>query len=130
MTSLGLSYPGLNSDVKAFLWNSICCPILEYGMESIMISQSDIKALKTTQGNIIKRIMGINKHSHHSKLLMALKIPVVEDVITKNSLCLYKNIFKTNTPSRDLQSALLAGYVIKGSIIKGTLLEKDCGCWL
>ena len=124
MTSMGLSYPGLNSDVKAFLWNSICCPILVYGMESIMISQSDIKALKTTQGNIIKRIMGINKRSHHSKLLMALKIPVVEDVITKNSLCLYKNIFKTNTPSRDLQSALLARYVIKGSITKGTLLEK------
>ena len=130
MTPMGLSYPGLNSDVKAFLWNSICCPILVYGMESIAISEKDLKSLKTTQGNIIKRIMGIKKRSHHSKLLKALKIPVIEDVITKNSLRLYKNIFKTDTPARDLQSVLLARYIIKGNITKGTLLEKvvKAGC--
>ena len=124
MTSMGLSYPGLNSEVKAFLWNSIGCPILLYGMESIAISAKDIKSLKTTQGNIIKRIMGIKKRSHHSKLLKALKIPLVEDIITKNSLCLYKNIFKTDTPARELQSVLLARYIIEGNITKGTLLEK------
>ena len=71
-----------------------------------------------------KRIVGIKKCSHHSNLLKALKIPLVEDVIIKNSLCLYKNIFKTNTPARDLQSVLLARYIIEGNITKGTLLEK------
>merc|ERR1712090_25705 len=75
-------------------------------------------------GNIIKRIVGIKKRSHHSNLLKALKIPLVEDVIIKNSLCLYKNIFKTNTPARDLQSVLLDRYIIEGNITKGTLLEK------
>ena len=43
LSSLGLSYPGLNSDVKAFLWKSIGCPLISYGMESIAISNSDIK---------------------------------------------------------------------------------------
>ena len=68
MASIGLSYPGLSSEVKAFLWNSIGNPILLYGMESIGITKNELNILKTTQGNIIKRVMGINKRSHHSKL--------------------------------------------------------------
>ena len=100
MTTMGLSYPGLNSDVKAFLWNSIGCPILLYGMESISISEKDLKSLKTTQGNIIKRIVGIKKRSHHSNLLKALKIPLVEDVIIKNSLCLYKKYLQNKYPCK------------------------------
>ena len=124
MTSIGLSYPGLNSDVKAFLYNSIGNPTLLYGMESIGMSKNDMSTLKTTQGNIIKRIMGLNKRSHHSKLLKSLNIPSVEDVIMKNSLCLYHNTFKTDNPARDLQATLLSEYLIKGSIIKGSLLEK------
>ena len=83
-----------------------------------------IKVLKTTQGNSIKRFMGLNKRSHHSKLLKALNIPPVEEVIQKNTIGLYRNIFKTDTPARELQSVLLARYISKGSIIKGTLLER------
>ena len=64
-----MSYPGLNSDVKAFLWNTIGYHILAYGMESINLSESDIKNLKTMQGNTIKRVMDINKRSHHSNIL-------------------------------------------------------------
>ena len=92
LSSLGLSYPGLNSDVKAFLWKSIGCPLISYGMESIAISNSDIKILKTTQGNIIKRVMGLNKRSHHSKLLKALNIPSVDDVIKKLSMSIQKHL--------------------------------------
>ena len=124
MTAMGLSYPGLNSDVKAFLWKSISSPLLAYGMESISLSNSEIKILKTTQGNTIKRIMGFNKRSHHSKILKALKIPSVDQVIQKNTLGLYRNIFKTDTPARDLQSVLLAKYITKGITIKGSLLER------
>ena len=102
MASIGLSYPGLNSDVKSFLWKSISNPILLYGMESVARSKSDINILKTAQSNIIKRIMGFDKRSHHSKLLKALKISSVDQMLKFNALRLYKNIFKTDTPARDL----------------------------
>ena len=124
LSSMGLSYPGLNSDVKAFLWNSIGSPILTYGMESIQLSKSNIKELKTTQGNIIKRVMGINKRSHNSDLLKALSIPSIEDLIQINCLRLYKNVFKTDTPAKDLQSVLLANYILNGRLVKGTLLYR------
>ena len=124
LSSMGVSYPGLNSDVKAFLWNSIGCPILTYGMESLTLSDTDIKGLKTSQGNIIKRIMGVNKRSHHSSLLKALGIPPVDMIIQNNCLRLYRNIFKVDSPARDLQSILLADYLLTGSLTKGTLLER------
>ena len=111
-----MSYTSLRSDVKAFQWITIGCPILEYGMESIDLSESDIKHLKTMQGNTMGRVMGINNRSHHSNILKALGVPTVDDVIKNNAVRLYKNIFKANTPARDLQSVLLAHFILKGFI--------------
>ena len=127
LASFGMSYPGFDSDVKAFLWNTIGCPILTYGMESIDLSESDIKHLRTLQGNTIKRVMGISKHSHHSNILKAVGVPPVDDVIKNNAMRLYRNIFKANTPARDLQSTLLAHFILKGTTIKGTLLDRIVG---
>ena len=124
LASFEMSYTGLSSDVQAFLWNTIGCPILAYGMESIDLSDSDIKHLKTVQGNTIKRVLGINKRSHHSNILKALGVPSVEDVIKNNAVRLYRNTFKANTPARDLQSVLLAHFILKGTTIKGTLLDR------
>ena len=81
-----VSYPGLNSDVKAFLWSTIGCHIHAYGMEFIDLSESDIKQLKTLQGNTIQRVMGISKLSHHSSNLQALAVPTVDDVIKDNTM--------------------------------------------
>ena len=36
-------------------------------------------------------------------------------------------MFKANTPARDLQSNLLAHFIHKGTIIKGTLLDRILG---
>ena len=124
MASMGLSYPGLNSEVKAFLWNTIGSPILAYGMESMTLSQGDLKQLNSAQGTIIKRIMGVNNRAHHSNLQKALFVPTVVKVIENNSLRLYRNIFKSNTPARNLQSVLLAEYITKGVTTKGTLLDR------
>ena len=68
--------------------------------------------------------MDLNNRSHQSSLLEALKVPPVEEIIKKNSIRLYRKIFMTDTPARELQSVLLARYITKGSIIKGTLLER------
>ena len=88
------------------------------------LSESDIKHLKTMQGNTMERVMGINNRSHHSNILKALGVPTVDDVIKNNAVRLYRNIFKASTPARDLQSVLLAHFILKGTIIKGTLLDR------
>ena len=124
LASFGMSYPVLNSNVKAFFRNTIVCSIIAYGMESIDISESDMKHLRTMQGITIKRVMGVSKHSHHSNILKALGVPTVDDVIKNNAMRLYRNIFKSNTPERHLQSTLLTHFILKGTTIKGTLLDR------
>ena len=69
LASFGMSYPGLNSDAKAFLWNTIGYPILAYDMESIDLLECVIKHLNSMQGNTIKRVTGIDKHSHPGSAL-------------------------------------------------------------
>ena len=71
--------------------------------------------------------MGINKCSHHSNILKALEVPFVDDVIKNNAVGLYRNIFKANTPARDLKSVLLAHFILKGTTIKGTVLDRIVG---
>ena len=83
LASFGMSYPGFKSYVKAFLWNIICCPVLAYGMESIDLSERDITHLRTMEGNTIKRVMGISKHSLHNNILKDLGVPFVDDVVKK-----------------------------------------------
>ena len=71
--------------------------------------------------------MGISKYSHHSNILKALGVPTIDDVIKNNAMRLYSNIFKANTPARDLQSTLLSLFILNGTIIKGTLLDRTVG---
>ena len=67
--------------------------------------------------------MGVNKWSHHSNFPQVLGIPSVDDDTKNNALKLYENIFKTNTPSRDLQSILQAHFTLKGITLKWILLD-------
>ena len=60
----GLSYPGATTDVKRYMWNSICVPVLTYGMESITINKKDMQQLETLQGNLVKQCLGLSKICH------------------------------------------------------------------
>ena len=67
MLQIGMSYQGINSDVKALLWNTISCPILAYGMKYTRLSEIDLQStllthfiLKGTpiKGTLLDRIVG------------------------------------------------------------------------
>ena len=71
LSNCGMTYPGLHTNVKCYLWNSVGAPTLLYGMESIPLSDKDVKNLRTSQSNILKGVLGLSKRNHHSKLLLA-----------------------------------------------------------
>ena len=56
------------------------------------LTQNDLRYAKSIQGNIIKRVMGLNKRSHHSNLLKALIVPSVDNVIKKLTATLHKHL--------------------------------------
>ena len=94
LQSVGMSYPGLNSEAKAHLWRTICCPTLVYGMDTIPMSTYSQKRLDTTQGCTLKHVLGIPKRNHHSQLLEALDIHKVKTIIENRTVALYNRIFK------------------------------------
>jgi hypothetical protein len=98
LSSCGMSYPGLNANVKTYLWKSIGAPTLLYGTECIPLSKSNLKDINSTQGTIVKSVMGVSKRSHHTELLQALNIEKVDSVVTRNSLNFYNRLFKVDSP--------------------------------
>ena len=88
LVASGLSYPGLNSDAKAYMWKLVCQPTLLYAQESIHLSQADLHKLESLQGTLMKKMNGICKRSHHSHLLQALDIPSVSACVHNRVLSL------------------------------------------
>ena len=124
LSCCGMTYPGLNTEVKRYLWNSVGAPTLLYGTECIPLSASDMHSLKSTQSNIIKNVLGLSKRNHHSKLLLALNIPKIDDVISKNTLGFYNRIFNVDSPLLCMQKNLLEHYIISGCSYKNTVIDK------
>ena len=123
-STAGSLYPGLNCDVKTHLWNTINCPVLTYGLETINISKTELEELQSTQGTIVKRGLGLSKRSHYHRVLQACNIPPIEEVIANNTARLYHNIFQCETPAKVFQSLLLASYIITGKAESGTILDR------
>ena len=119
-----MSYPGLHADVKSYLWKTIGSPTLVYGMDSISLPASCNADIKTCEGNIIKRVMGINKRSHHSSMFAALKVKPSCDIIRENTIGLYFRVFQVDTPLLHLQAALMSEYILQNKTINGTLIDR------
>ena len=123
-TTAGLTYPGLNCEVKTHIWNTINCPVLTYELETLHITNDELEDLKSAQGTTVKRGLGLGKRSHYHRVLKACNITPIEEVIKNNTARLYHNIFQYSTPARELQSILLSTYMMTGKIEKGTLIDR------
>ena len=124
LSDLGLAYPGLHSDVKAYLWRSVCSPTLLYGYDAIQTSKQDLDHLKSTQGSLVKKALGISNRSHHGRLLDALSINTVDYSINCRSLSTYYNVMCYDSPARDLTTHILSMYLTTGVTIPGTIMSR------
>ena len=129
-SSAGIQYPGLHASVKSYIWKCVGVPTLLFGMECIPLSLTDMNKLSSVQGCTVKNVLGLGKRNHHSKLLDSLSIPQVKDVITNNTIGLYHRIFQVSTPARDIQCQLLSQYLLHGTLVKNTLLDRVVGMGL
>lgn len=128
LQNVGFAHLGLDSEVKCYLWKTTVHPILVYGAHCLSHCAKAIQTMEKFQSNSIKRIFGFSKRSHHSKLLGALNIRSVSDVINEQKVLLYKRIFTRNTPVGNLNIVLLGQFLGENSLIPGTLLSSVVGC--
>ena len=70
---------------EIFLWKAIGVPSLTYGMNSVSLSAQNIASLESAQGTTIKHNLRLSKVACHTRLLKALQIPLVKDVIMQDT---------------------------------------------
>ena len=124
LRDVGMAYPGCASEVKTYLWNTMCQPVLLYGLESIHVSDKYSRQLETCQANLVKQCMGFSSRSRSTSLLHAINIRKVNECIKYGSASLLHRIFCIDSPVRDLCSHFLAQYLSCGELIRGTLVDR------
>jgi hypothetical protein len=117
-------YPGATSDVKCYLWKSICNPVMIYGLDSINIDKRNMQRLETLQGNLVKQSMGLSKRVHTTELMASLNINKISSIVNRNIVSLFKRIFKVQSPLKQLTIHMLSQYISKGTIVPGTIVSK------
>ena len=118
---IGMVYPGLDTNTKCYLWNTMCAPTLLYGAECIKISDPSMRRMESIQGCLIKQCLGLGKRHRHSNLLKALDIKTIESLVAQRSRSLYSRIFNIDSPARDLNLFFLESYITTGKTFPGTL---------
>ena len=77
----GMSFPGFNVDIKKYIWDSVCVSTLKYGLETMYLSNTQIRKLESLLGTLWKSSLGLSIHSHHSKFIRALNAAPVGEII-------------------------------------------------
>ena len=119
-----MSHPGASSDVKRCLWNTICTPVLTYGLESIDINESNMKKLETTQGNLLKQSLGLTKRCHSTELLQSMNVHMIKNLVNRNTVSLFRRIMSVQSPAKDLNTYFISLYLCNGTIVPGTLISR------
>lgn len=120
----GMAYPGCASDVKAYLWKTVCHPVLMYSMECIPLSMKNKKSLYSTQGNLLKKSLGLHKSAKTSGILGAMNVPSTDLTLKKQLASLGHRICCVESPARDVHLHFLSLFMCNGTLIPGTLCER------
>ncbi len=92
LSPAGMLYPGAAPDVQSYLFRTICQPTLCYGTECMNISHRDVAQLDSTQGQLIKRSLGLSKRSYNTELFQAMNIKRASDLVSQNACSLFGRI--------------------------------------
>ena len=100
INNLGIEDPTLKSKIKSQLYKTLCRPILTYGIEALKVNDILKRKLKTTEGFLIKKMLGLGKKSRTKRLMSALDMETTQSLLLKRKLSfvgrLEKNEFTKN----------------------------------
>jgi len=124
LRDVGMAYPGCTPNVKAYLWRTICQPVILYGFDSVNISRNSLHDLESVQSKLIKQSLGLSKRSRSSYLLQALNVTSVEERIKQNTASLLKRIYVIDSPVKNLTNYFLSMYISQGITYPGTIIQR------
>ena len=125
LASSGFSYKGgLYTDVKSYLWKTVCAPTLCYNCEIFSLSTKELSNLEKTQGSCVRQSLGLSKFSHSSDLLDAMNISKIKFQLQSKLICLYKILFLNDSPLKDINMFFLNEFYVNNRLYNGTLISK------
>ena len=88
----------------------------------IPLPDEALKTLDSHQASLVKQSLGLPKRSHHSKLLRALNITPVSEVVRGMKAAHFNRLMKTHSPARELSTYLMSKFVCTGRVYERTLV--------
>ena len=114
----------MNAKMVSQLFKSFIRPILSYGCENAEYNLNQRRAIKRTEGNILKQLCEITQQCHSTDLFNALDIEPIDNFIDKQTLAFYnrlmlndltKEIVESNFDDGDHATFRKIGHIINDS---------------
>lgn len=120
----GLCFPGLSTEAKVYLWQTVCAPTLVYGCDALYLTKEAISKLDVLQGNLIKQALGLSRRCRTSRLLKALKVPKIETMLQERQCSLLRRMMLAENCCSRFYSTLLSRFIRTGTVVPSTLLGR------
>ena len=106
LEKIGFKYTGLSADTKAFYYKTYVRPYLFYGLDAFTFKPRDLKRLKATEGNTIKRALGLPTVLWSTELFLALNLHITKILLEKQLLGLMLRL-SYNKITRKIMNGLI-----------------------
>jgi len=108
LRTLGLTTCNLDVSTRGFMYKVFIRPLLYYGLDNIVLNNTEIDLIKRTEGNIVKSLIGINKQVHTTSLFSALGLEQTTDRLNKEKLLLFERLNKIQFTAEIMQELAFA----------------------
>lgn len=92
INELGLGNTVIDIQTKAKMFKIFLRPVLMYGVENLQMKKSDAKQIKRADGNLLKRLLNVNKRCYTSEIKRSCNIELTHEKIKIIKLAFYKRI--------------------------------------
>ena len=86
LNNLGINNYTMPIKLKTFLIKTYCRSTLLYSMESIHLTETNIKDLQITEGKIVKASLNLSKYTNNNDLYGAISLDTIKTSILKRKL--------------------------------------------
>ena len=100
MQALGITRATMSPMLKVHLYKVYCRPLLTSGLEAGDLSTTDIRKLQTIEGKLIKWLFGLDKTARTTKLLYAIGLEPVADLLDQLRAGSYRRILSNPTTKK------------------------------
>ena len=91
---MGILSRKLRYSIKPTLFNACCKPVIAYGNENCALTNTDLLKAQGVEGNSIKKMISLPEFASTTRLLDALRVLAVSELIRRLKLSLFDRLTK------------------------------------